>query len=528
MAYMQPDEEIDLTKLRYALYARKSTTDEGSQVRSLGDQIKECKKLAERKGLHIVDIFKESRSAKKAGIRKVFSEEVLQGVDNGKYDAILSYAPDRLCRNMLEGGQIINMLDDGKLKDLQFPTHHFTNDPTGKLTLGIMFSISKHFADDLSRKVRRGVLGNFDDGKSSGTPKWGYDRDVTDGLYRPNEWFNLIQQTWHMRAKGATNKAILDFLLENGFHRFTKITKKNKHPRKILPTEKGIGKMFSDPFFYGILEQVQQTIDLRTIYDFEPMIEEDIYNQVQALAYTRKRDVNPKKMLEFKPLARMVYCGACRSDRWMIVGKNKPGGSKHHVLTYRCDNPECTRHPKSVRAKYVFDAIYELLERLELTDEAYERYSRRIDNFTDAKIIKIKQEIASKRGAYAHKKKELDELSLGLGKISRNSPAYAINENRINQLAVETQELDEAVDKLKDKIANPSKIKLTKEQFLNLVKSAPDKMRAGSAVEKDRVARILFLNLTLDNEKRLSVIWKEPFASLVRAIEMSPGADERT
>jgi hypothetical protein len=53
-------------------------------------------------------------------------------------------------------------------------------------------------------------------------------------------------------------------------------------------------------------------------------------------------------------------------------------------------------------------------------------------------------------------------------------------------------------------------------------------MRAGSAVEKDRVARILFLNLTLDNEKRLSVIWKEPFASLVKAIEMSPGAPDAT
>ncbi len=98
----------------------------------------------------------------------------------------------------------------------------------------------------------------------------------------------------------------------------------------------------------------------------------------------------------------------------------------------------------------------------------------------------------------------------------------------IEQLAIETQQLREDIDKLKDKIANPSKIKLTKEQFLNLVKSAPDKMRAGSAVEKDRVARILFLNLRINDKNGLSVIWKEPFDSLVKAIEMSSGADERT
>lgn len=144
------------------------------------------------------------------------------------------------------------------------------------------------------------------------------------------------------------------------------------------------------------------------------------------------------------------------------------------------------------------------------------------------KILKIKRDIASKNGANAHKKKELNELSLGLGKINRSSQAYPITENRIEQLAIEAQDLDTEIGKLKEKIANPSKIKLTKEQFLNLVKSAPDKMRVGSAVEKDRVARILFLNLAVDNEKRVFPIWKEPFASLVKAIEMSSGADERT
>lgn len=525
---MIADQEIDRSKLRYVLYARRSTTDEGSQIRSIPDQIKYCDRYAKLNHLNVVATIEERGSAKTPHKRKKFTEILKEIESGGKYDAILSYAPDRLSRNMLEGGLIINLLDEDKLQDLQFPTHHFTNDASGKLTLGIMFSISKHFSDDLSGKVKRGVAGNFDDGKSSGSPKWGYDRNQTDGLYKPNEWFDTIQEAWHIRAKGATNKEVLEFLLEKRYHRLTKINKKIKVARKILPTEKSVGKIFQDPFYYGVFQQAMQTIDLREVYNFEPMIDEDTYNQVQALAYTRKRDINPKKMFEFKPLARMVYCGVCKSDRWMLVGKNKPGGSAHHVLTYRCDNPDCTRSPKSVRAKHVFEAIYGRLDKLELSDEAYERYSKRIDGFTDEKIIKIKNDIASKRGAYSHKKKELDELSLGLGNISKDSPAYEINENQINKLAIEVQELDEAVEDLREKIANPSKIKLTKEQFLNLVKLAPAKMRAGSAVEKDRVARILFLNLALDNEKALSFIWREPFASLVKAIEMSSGTRERT
>ncbi len=519
--------QVDITKLRYVLYARKSTSDEGSQVRSLGDQIKDCEKLANSLGINVVAKFQESKSAKKPNRRPVFSQ-ILKDIEAKKYDAILCWHPDRLCRNMLEGGQIINMLDESVLKDIRFHSHQFSNDANGKMLLGMLFVFSKQYSDDLSAKVSRGIDGNFDDGKSSGSPKWGYDRSDIDGIYRPNEFFDVMQQAWRQRSQGKTNSSILEFLLESGYHRMTKLTKKNKKVKKIIPTEKSLGVAFRDPFYYGLLVQADQTTDLREIYKFEAMIDESLFNEVQALAYTRKRDINPKKLVEFKPLMHMVFCGVCNNPRWMMTGKNKPGGSKHHVLSYRCDNKACERTVRSIRAFNVFNGIYSLLDNLELTDEAYGRYSKRIDSFTDTKIISIKQDIRSKRGAKAHKNKELEELSLSLGTINKKSPAYAINEARIAQLALECSELEVSIGILEDKISNPSKIKLTKEQFLNLIKSAPDKMRAGSAVEKDRLARILFLNLRIDNEKALSVIWREPFASLVKAIELPYGTRERT
>lgn len=524
---MAREELIDITTLRYVLYARKSTTDEGSQVRSLGDQIRDCEKLAENNNLNIVARFKESKSAKKPNQRPVFNQ-IIKDIEAKKYDAIICWHPDRLCRNMLEGGMMINMLDEGVLKDLRFHSHQFSNDANGKMLLGMLFVFSKQYSDDLSAKVRRGVGGNLDDGKSSGSPKWGYDRSDITGLYEPNAFFEIVQEAWRRRADGDTNASILKYLLDNNYHRMTKLTKKNKKTKRIDPTEKTLSKMFGDPFYYGVLVQTDQTVDIVQIYNFTPMIDEELFNQVQAMGYARNKDVNPKKRLEFKPLSRFVYCGVCNSSKWMLAGKNKPGGGNHHVLTYRCDNPDCRRDIKSVRAKWVFEGIYSLLDRFELTDEAYERYSKRIDYYTDDKIVSIKKDIMSRRGALAHKKKELDELSLGLSRIDKKSPAYLINDNRINNLAVECDSLDGIINKLEEKIANPSKIKLTKEQFLNLIKTASDKMRAGNAVEKDRLARILFLNLRIDNQKALSVIWREPFASLVKAIEMSSGTRERT
>lgn len=54
-------------KVTYCLYARKSTESEEQQVISIDSQVKEMLAIAERDHLKVVEIKKESHSAKKAG-----------------------------------------------------------------------------------------------------------------------------------------------------------------------------------------------------------------------------------------------------------------------------------------------------------------------------------------------------------------------------------------------------------------------------------------------------------------------------
>jgi len=49
------EEFLDFTKLKYVLYARKSTEDESRHIRSTGDQIAECRRLAAKIGLTVVE-----------------------------------------------------------------------------------------------------------------------------------------------------------------------------------------------------------------------------------------------------------------------------------------------------------------------------------------------------------------------------------------------------------------------------------------------------------------------------------------
>src|SRR3990172_9689116 len=190
---MDDENVIDFTKLKYVLYARKSTVDESRQIRSIPDQIAECEQLARRLGLNVVEVLEESQSAKKPNLRPVF-RQMLTNLKKGIYDAILAWNPDRLARNMLEGGEIIDMIDQDQIKDLKFVTHYFTKDANCKMLLGMAFVLSKQYSDDLSQKVERGVKSRFTEGKTP-TPKYGYINEK--GIYEPDgKNFKLMSEAW--------------------------------------------------------------------------------------------------------------------------------------------------------------------------------------------------------------------------------------------------------------------------------------------------------------------------------------------
>tara|TARA_Y100001960_G_C14400387_1_gene693094 strand:+ start:222 stop:662 length:441 start_codon:yes stop_codon:yes gene_type:complete len=142
-----------MTNIEYVIYCRKST-DESSdnQKQSIPDQIKACIDYAKREGLTIkkkpkdfslfeseieiekednesdvgnrrifqetrdLFIIKEQETAKVPGRRKKW-QALINLINKEKVNGIISYAPDRQARNMLEAGQIIDLLDQNKLKE---------------------------------------------------------------------------------------------------------------------------------------------------------------------------------------------------------------------------------------------------------------------------------------------------------------------------------------------------------------------------------------------------------------------------
>jgi len=517
--------------LRYALYVRKSSEGEDAQAKSLPDQINACMEWAKHEGLIVTGKpIQEAASAKAAYNRPKFTQ-LLKDVAEGKYDGILAWHPDRLARNALEAGMVIDMIDNGTIKDLKFPTFHFTNDANGKTMLGILFVMSKQYSEHLSETVQRGVNSNFEQGKSAGVHKWGYLRDDVTGYYEPDpKYFEIIKRGWDMRLEGHTIESVLEHWKSHNVHRYTKITRKNKKSRKIvLDSKQTASKLFHDPFYYGILIQAEQEVNLCTVSNFKPMISQEHYDQVQANSQERARVIpsGNKKRATFYPLRGMVFCDVCGGK--MVVGKNRSSTGKHY-LTYRCDNEKCGRSIKSVRAKNIFEPLYKVLEKMKFSDKEYGYYSKHIDQYTEDKVIEFRQQRRSLKGKLTFLEKAVEDKSHQFAELPKDTPQSVRNVilNDLESLQNEVIDVKDQLELLNSKIVDPNKVRITKEEFLNLTNSLKDKMEAGTSVEKDILCRILFLNVHLDNKNSPSFIWNEPFATLLKSKKINSGAREKT
>ena len=144
-------------KVKYCLYARKSTEEEDKQILSIDSQIREMEKMAVTENLEIVVTKKESHSAKEAGQRPIFNE-IVEEIKQQKFDGILTWAPDRISRNAGDLGRIVDLMDQGLLKEIRtFGGQRFTNNPNEKFLLMILGSQAKLENDNKVINVKRGL-----------------------------------------------------------------------------------------------------------------------------------------------------------------------------------------------------------------------------------------------------------------------------------------------------------------------------------------------------------------------------------
>ena len=504
--------------LRYVLYVRKSSEDAEAQAKSLPDQIADCKEYANNHGLLLVgEPIQESKSAKKSGNRPLFSQ-MLKDIEKGKYDAILAWHPDRLSRNSLEAGMVVDMVDNGIIKDLRFPTFEFHNDSSGKLTLNMLFALSKQYSEHLSESVQRGVDSNLEQGKSGGMPKWGYIRDDVSGYYKPDKNFKMIQKGWQMILNGASQMEVYRYWKMNNVERSTKLSRRNKHVRSYGVCESTANRIFHDPFYYGILEQGRNYVDLRVVTpNFKPMVTEEEFDQVQKMfrkdrgsiqssCYENQKATHGKYFLPFRHLIKCSVCG-----HYLIPARNR-GHSGTYYLNFRCHNKACTRPKNNIRMHVIMDQLYEEFGRI---SEKYD-FTSFVDDMSEYANKKMQELSVEKHellGQKTQKQRKIDDLAEKYAELDKESPKAVKDKLKkdMADLQNDVVNIDERIKQIEAKIKNPEKLRMTIEKFSNSLNSLINRLEKGDLVEKDILVRNMVSNLEIDAQKRVIYRYKSPF-----------------
>ncbi len=318
----------------YFIYARKSTDVEDKQVRSIEDQLAELREFARRDGLKIKEELVEKQSAKIPG-RPIF-DRMIKRLEKGEAGGILSWHPDRLARNSVDGGKIIYLVDTGKIQSLKFVTHWFEPTPQGKFMLNIAFGQSKYYVDSLSENTKRGLYQKVKRGEYPSLAPIGYINNPRTKLVEVNpEKAKIITEAFERYAEG-------DMRLEDMANFFAE--------RGILSTG---GKLFhkskihfllANPFYCGLFKYAKEIYEGK----HQPIVSKKTFDRVQQVLKDRAKPRshptnNPRA---FCGLLRCGYCGMGISGEKKT--KYQKNGNTHHYTYYRC-----TRKSKTIKCSEV-------------------------------------------------------------------------------------------------------------------------------------------------------------------------------
>ena len=320
--------QAPIEKVKYCLYARKSTEQDERQALSIDSQVKEMLAIAERDGLEVIDIRREAHSAKDSGQRPVF-KEILEDVRRDRFNGILTWAPDRLSRNAGDLGSVVDLMDQKHLVEIRTYGQQFKNSPNEKFLLMILCSQAKLENDNKSINVKRGLRTRVEMGLWPAPAPTGYLKEKRldrkcETLIDPDRapiikqmFEKVAYEKWSGRKVYHWLKFELNFRTAAG------------HKNLALGN---IYIILQNTFYYGVFEYPKDSGNWYT-GKHEPIITKELFDMVQAQV---KSQFIRSETKEFA-FTKLMECGLCGSGITADEKfKKQKNGNTHRHVYYGC------------------------------------------------------------------------------------------------------------------------------------------------------------------------------------------------
>lgn len=352
---------IPTVKVKYCLYARKSTESDESQALSIDSQVKEMLAIAERENLEIVDIRRESHSAKDPGQRPVFNE-ILEDIRRGRFNGILVWHPDRMSRNSLELGMIVDLIDRKLLVQIRTYGQIFTNTPSEKFLFMILCSQAKLENDNKSINVKRGLRAKVEMGLWPSVAPNGYLNEKR----MDRKGYVIIDEERAPIIKKMFEKVAYEKWSGRKVYNWLKfdLNYKTAAGNKNLSLS-NIYIILQNTFYYGVFEYPQKSGNWYT-GKHEPIITKELFDAVQEQVKSQFVRVENKEFA----FTKLMFCGLCDSGITADEKfKRQKNGNIHRYVYYKCSNSK-DRNCKCgyLEEKELIKQFEQLIDRIDLDE----------------------------------------------------------------------------------------------------------------------------------------------------------------
>lgn len=486
-------------KIKYFLYARKSSEAEDRQAASIDAQKDELLKIAKDQGLQIVDILEESQSAKKPG-RKVFNS-MLERIYKGEANGILCWKLNRLARNPIDGGQVSWALQKGIIKHVQtFGRSYYPSDNV--IVMAVELGMANQFIRDLSVDTKRGLRSKAERGWYPTFTSLGYihnpfkKKGEKEVINDPDR-YHLVKKMFELMLTGQfTPPKILKKANEEWGLR-------TKAGRKVARST--IYRILSDTFYYGEFEYPKGSGQIYRAHH-EPMITKDDFDKIQTIIGRGNKSC-PKKY-DF-PFRGPIFCGECGA---LITAENKvkrqKNGNVHLYTYYHCTkrkNPDCSQ--KNILNTDLEKEIIAILGQLEIP-ESFHKWAM------DTLQTTVKAESRDRNLIIGNQRKEYDktvEMLDNMINMRANGEISADEfKNKRSILFQEKEKLEKLLRGTEEKITDWVNLA---EKYFEFAENARSSFETGSLETKKSILYGLGSNLYLKDNK-LSVELVKPLLAI--------------
>jgi len=474
------------SQAKYILYARKSTESEDRQVLSIESQIAELKDLARREGLQIVRVMQESRSAKQLG-RPIFGE-MIERIGRGEASGILCWKLDRLARNFVDGGQVIEMIQRGIIQHIRsFERSYYPEDNV--LLIAVELGMANQFSRDLAVNVKRGMRTKAQMGWYPVQPPLGYVNSKSkekgsNTILVDDERFPVVRRLWDMMLTGAYTPSALWRAANDELNLRTrqglKIARSNMY------------RLFTNPFYYGSYEWPRGSGNWYQ-GKHKPMVTPEEYDRVQTILGINGRPRPKRHVFAF---VGMMKCGECglsiTAESRTKIQKN---GNVHNYTYYHCTKKRAPCSQGSIEEASLNAQIIECLGSLKIPDE-FHRWAIKWLQHENAKEVEIREGVrATRQRAYDQAVRMLDRYTDMRAREELTEEEYRVKK------ALALKEKARCIAFLNDTDGRITSWADAFETALHFAAHAKDKFEAGDAEKRRRILLALGSNLTLKDKK---------------------------